>query len=311
MQIGKGVVFVFVSAIVILSVASFASAGLFDWFGKITGRVTSGPVGVNITVADIVAPNVTAVTPATATVTLNEGPNSTSFVINFSAVDSSNLNDSSAVMNVTRNGEATRSNITCIKTSSGSVTAANYSCTIIFYWFDGAGIWNITAAVRDSSGNLGQNITSTVTVNALTGFVFAPANLTWAILLPGDINKTSNNDPILMNNTGNQNITVGNIQLNTTDLKGQVDNTKSLYAGNFTVGLDTGGTPPVECSGTTMASSVYTAVGGANLTRGNFTINNGVTGQESLYFCLKLVGSELSSQTYSTNAMGAWTLKIA
>jgi hypothetical protein len=297
------------SFVVVLAVTGFVSAGLGDWFGKITGRVTSNPVNVNITVADTVAPVISTVNTISA-VTLNEGPSSTSVVINFSASDSSNLNDTSALINLTRSGEAVRANTTCVKIASVGGTIANYSCTIIFYWFDGAGSWNITASVKDISGNLGMNVTP-ITVNALTGFVSAPAALTWAAIIPGSNNQTSSNDPVLMNNTGNQDITAGNVQLNTTNLKGEVDNTKALTAGNFSVGVTTGGSPPAECGATTMASSVYTARGSATLPHGNFTVNDGSTGQEQVYFCLKHAGTELTSQAYSTANMGAWTLKIA
>ncbi len=48
----------------------------------------------------------------------------------------------------------------------------------------------------------------------------------------------------------------------------------------------------------------------ANLSRGNFTINDGNTGQEIYYFCIKLAGSDLTSQSYSTANEGSWTIKI-
>jgi hypothetical protein len=303
------VVFVLVLAS-ILFVSSFASAGMFDWFGKMTGKVTSNPVNVNITVADIVAPVISSISTISS-ITLSEGPVSTSVVINFSASDSSSLNDSSAVINLTKAGETARINNSCVKTSSAGITnAANYSCTVVLYWFDGSGSWNITAGVKDISNNLGMNATTLITVNALTGFVISPSAITWASIIPGSTNQTATNDPITMNNTGNQNITAGNVQFNTTNLKGEVDNTRALYANNFSVGNVTGGGNP-ECGATTMSPSVYTAVDSIVLPRGNFTINDGNTGQQRIYFCLKYAGTELTSQAYSTANQGAWTLKIA
>jgi hypothetical protein len=104
---------------------------------------------------------------------------------------------------------------------------------------------------------------------------------------------------------------VGNVQLNTTNLLGETDSSKALYANNFSVGVNTGGSPPLECGATTMAASAYTAIGSASLPKGNFTINDGSTGQEQLYFCLKKAGSELTAQSYSTLNQGSWTLKIS
>lgn len=310
-MVKKEIILVLVSVFIILSITAFASAGLSEWFGKITGRVTQNPVNLTITVLDTTAPTISKV--YNNTVTLNEGPNSTLVQINFSASDPSGyltINTTSAVVNLTRGGEATRMNATCILIV-GAGNNANYSCNIYMVWFDGAGTWNITALIADFNNNVGQNTTNTFTVNALTGFMQAPSPLTWPVLLPNAYNQTSSNDPLTLNNTGNQDITSGNIQINATHLKGETDANRIIYSTNFSVFYATGGSPPVECDVTTMGNSVYTGLAVSNLTHGNFTINDGTIGQERLYFCLKYAGAELTSQTYSTASMGAWTVKIA
>ena len=50
----------------------------------------------------------------------------------------------------------------------------------------------------------------------------------------------------------------------------------------------------------------------ANLTKGNFSLNDGSTGQEKLYFCLRYAGTELSTQAYSTanNTEWNWIVQI-
>ncbi len=303
-------VFVVVLASVLL-VSSFASAGMFDWFGKITGKVTQQSVNVNVTISNT-APTIASVSAISA-VNLNEGPTSTTVVMSFVASDADgagNLNDSSAMVNFTRAGEVVRA-VSC--TNAGSTaTTVNYTCSVPMYWFDGSGTWNVTVFVKDLSNSAASNVSTTFTINALTGFVSSPASLTWASLTPGSVNQTSTNDPIVLNNTGNQNITAGNVQLNTTDLLGELDANRKIYSNNFSVGVTTGGSPPVECGATTMAPSVYTAIGSATLPRGNFTVNDGSTGQEQVYFCIKKVGSELTAQAYSSDsASRAWTLKIS
>jgi hypothetical protein len=310
----KEMALVIVSAILILSVVSFASAGLGSWLGKITGKVTSNPVNLNISIS-AQAPQIILV-PAVSAVNLNEGPANTLVRINFTVYSQSGgttINDSTSYVNLSSPGEALRLNATCLRTATyGPANKyVNFTCLVPVYWFDVAGAWNITAFIKDTAGASALNGSAFFTINALTGFVEGPSALTWAPITPGNVNQTSTNDPLLMNNTGNQNITSGNIQINSTNLKGESDNSLALYANNFSVGITTGGAPPVECGASAMTKAVFASVTSAVLPRGNFTINDGITGQEQTYFCLKTVGDELTTQAYSTAAEGAWTVKIA
>jgi hypothetical protein len=311
MKITKGATMIILSSILILSLAAIGSAGMFDWFGKITGRVTQQSVNVNVTITNT-APTLVSVSPISA-VNLNEGPVNTVVSLSFVASDADgagNLNDSSARVNFTRSGESVRLNYSCLNVGS-TVSTVNYTCNVPMYWYDAAGSWTVTVSVYDWDFAVASNSTTTFTVNSLTGFVSAPPALTWPSITPGITNQTSNNDPILLNNTGNQNISAGNVQLNATNLRGEIDSNKALFANNFSVGPSTGGTPPVECGATTMSPSAYTGITGASLPRGNFTINDKSTGQEEIYFCIKKAGSELTAQAYSTKNEGAWTIKIS
>ena len=119
-----------------------------------------------------------------------------------------------------------------------------------------------------------------------------------------------------MNNTGNKPVIAPNVQINATNLRGEQNSELGIWAGNFSVSTDTGGscTGPscIECGdapSTTMSAGIFTNLTVANLTRGNYTINNG-TGQEGLYFCIKLAGNELTTQAYSTANESAWTVRI-
>ncbi|MFH1803116.1 MAG: hypothetical protein ABH864_06755 [archaeon] len=74
----------------------------------------------------------------------------------------------------------------------------------------------------------------------------------------------------------------------------------------------------VECAvssttgGVTMVNGTELEIYGAILNRGNHTANNGVTGQEQLYFCIPSVPAGLISQSYSTSVTGsdAWKVQI-
>jgi hypothetical protein len=245
-------------------------------------------------------------------VNLNEGPASTDVIVNFTVYDEdgfSDLNDSSAMINFTRNGEALRQNLSCSREATFNNYYANYTCNVTMWWFDGAGTWNVTAAINDIGNLTGQNTSTSFIVNALTGFVEGPSALAWTTINAGATNQTSINDPIILNNTGNQDISAGSIQINATDLIGESNNSLAIYAGNFSASIFTGGNAECNSTATTMSRFVFAALLDASLFRGNYTLNNG-TGQQSLYFCVKEAGSELTVQSYSTSSEGAWTVKI-
>ncbi len=280
---------------------------------------------VNFTISANNPPEVRTIYNTTASIiavatTLNAGPNPTSIIINFSAYDSNNdFNDATATINVSfGTGTQSRINSTCYKYESAT-NLANYTCNVTMWWFDSAGTWSINASISDLQSNSASNKSSNFSVGATTGFNIGPANLTWLTIGAGASNQTPSNHPLVLNNTGNQEIGIltGNISISATDLKGETDNTKSLFSGNFSVSWKTGGASCsgaacLECAGDQMnkTSGNYANITGANLTRGNFTINNGNTGQEQLYVCLRYAGTELTEQPYSTQSQGVWTIKI-
>lgn len=310
---GNTVAKVLLAIVVALFVMSFASAGFSDWFNKITGRATSQTVSLNISVANN-APLIYRVNFSASTT-----PSENTYIgvsVNFSASDADgagNLDDATARINITR-GSQTRANYTCTEINSGG-NDANYSCFVDVWYFDESGYWNVTVTINDTSASQAQNTTSSgtlvnFTVNTLTAFVMGPSALTFASLALGAVNSTSNNDPLLLNNTGNVVIANGSIQVNSTDLDGETVSSLSLYARNFSMGAISG----VECNAinsTLMNRSIFQYIELANLSRGNNSINNGATGQEQTYLCLRIVGNELSSQAYSTTNEGAWTVKVA
>jgi len=307
---GKRVVYlIFFSVIVGILLITLASAGFIEWVKEITGKATQ-TFGLNITVG---APSIFTVTNL-GNVILNSATSSTTTTFNFSVYSPSgvgNLNHSTARLNITRTGETPRQNLSCNNlVASGDY--ANYSCQITMWWWDGNGTWNIAAQIEDNLTNSAQNTSQTQVFNPTVGLVISPALLTWSNIASGAVNQTSNNDPILINNTGNVVVSSANLEVNATSLRGESESNLGLWAGNFSVSWATGATNP-ECggtTGTTMSQSTFTSITGANLTKGNFTINNGDDGQEELYFCLKLAGSELTTQAYSTANESTWTIQI-
>ena len=311
-------VFIIFAALLLISIVS---ADFSEFLKKIKKTITGEEikqVTVNITVGlpqiiTVYNDSMTSVAGGT-----NQGPFATSVVINFTAYHVAGvgmLNHSTARINFTKANEDLRQNITCASVSSKTTGVyINYSCNVTMWWWDASGTWNIAAYVMDNNSNAATNATATFQVGPTTGFEIGPTTLTWAAIGAGDINKTSNNDPLLFNNTGNQNISINTIQINATNLRGEADNTLALWAGNFSVSIFTGGAFPneLECNGSAiaMSASAYTNITGASLIKGNYSTNTGTTGQEQLYICLKRAGTELITQSYSTANESTWTVLI-
>ena len=140
-----------------------------------------------------------------------------------------------------------------------------------------------------------------------------PSALTFSGITAGAVNQTPSNY-LLLNNTGNTNVTNNHVQINATDLVGENDNSKFLFAGNFSASNSTGG--KIECNvtngavnATSMTNMTYTNVANTSISIGNYTKNDG-TAEDRVYLCLRQAGSELSSQAYSTSKLGSWTVKI-
>ena len=301
-------------AIILISfifIIPFASAGFFDdiW-GKITGKASSTQnLLVNITVTSA-APIIYNISGLGA-ITLTDAPSPTYVTINFS-VNASNgaatLNNATAAINLTKAGQPLVINSTC-SIKDWSTNNVNYTCNLTLWWWYNAGAWQVYANISDFGSNIVVNGTHTITVNTLTGFTLSPSALTFANMAAGATNQTPTNY-FTMNNTGNTNSTT--IQINATDLVGETTKSQFLWASNFSASNFTGS--KIECnvtgSATSMVNYTYTTVNSVVLNVGNYTKNDGATGQDKMYICLRKVGYELSQQQYSTSQNGQWTVKI-
>jgi hypothetical protein len=304
------VIIMFISFILIVPLIS---AGFFqDTWNKITGKASStATVLVNISVTSG-SPTIYNITNQSSAITLTDAPNPTFVIINFSVTDPDgavDLNNASAAINLTKAGQDLRYNSSCaVKDYSGNY--ANYTCNVTMWWWDAAGAWTVYANISDFGSHITVNGANNVTLNSLTGFVMSPSALTFSSMVTGSTNQTPTNY-LLLNNTGNTNVTTGNVQINATDLVGETDHSKFLWASNFSASIYTGG--KIECnitaSATSMVNITYTAVPNTIISAGNYTKNDG-TGQEQVYLCLRKVGTELTQQQYSTSTLGTWTVKI-
>ena len=309
---------------------SFVSAGLFDdLFSKITGKASAEDINITVTVsgdnAVVIVVNNDTIAGGTQNAPTEDSFTDITFFVNVSDADGVNdINDSSVnatfmFTNITNFPESatSRSNSSCILVEDVGDKDANYSCTIRMYYFDGDGLWNITVRADDLGGGGAQvNGTNNFTYTQLKAIQISPSAITFASAAPGATNETSNNDPTIVNNTGNFNMTAGGLEINGTDLVGVTNAAEFIPAGNFTVDIETGSN--VECApATAIVNASSTAIGSSHTGRGNNSLSysNQTSGQEEVYYCLLEVPTDIGSQTYSAaksdNGYGAWIILMS
>ena len=298
------IIFLLVAVIFIAYLVPVISAdGILDW---LTGKATK-PANVTITVSQIQIPWVsTIINPQNVT---ESDTTNVTFYFNASIPGGANtsINQSTATGNFSLAGQTTRTNTSCINVSNGA-DWINFSCTVLVYYWDGVGTWTVGAYIKDNSGNGNSNTSITMNLSTSTCFVVSPGNLTWATVIPGATNQQSNNDPTLMNNTCNKNITSGGVAVNATDLAGDTTPTYAILAADFRSGIVDGTTC---ASGNALVNRSAVAITNAVLPPGNNSINtfNETSGQEQLYYCVPLVNASLTAQTYSTSRLGQWNIQ--
>jgi len=311
----KSYIFIFLALLIVA--VPFSSAGfLEDLKAKITGEATS-TVTVNVTVG---VPEIRNVYNNTASIIaaasgLSSGPVNTSLIVNFSVylgTGVANMDNSTATINFSKASETLRQNNTCHQFEVGT-NVANYTCNVTMSWYDGAGAWAIQAFILDTSGNKGINNSANFSVGETTGFEMGA--LGWSSLSPGTTNQTAS-AALRLNNTGNKNMSANTTQINATNLRGETTTTLAIWANNISVSWDATSLEACDNSGgngiraNNMTNTTYVNITTANLTKGHYPANDGSTGQEDFYFCIKTVGAELTSQSYSTSAYGPWQVQI-
>ena len=303
------VIYLVISLLIIPTISANIFSDFWkDFRARITGEATTGTTSLNITVGNT-APTIPFVLAVSSQNPLESGYRSV--LLNFSVNDtdgSGNVNLSSARARFNRTGESNRENFTCANIGSGG-NGQMFTCNVSMYYFDELSVWTINISVRDNSEASAENSTTNFTYNLLTAMVLSPSALTWPTLNLTATNFSSNNDPILLNNTGNS----GNGTINTTayNLRGETITTQFIFANNFTVGNVTDGCG-AGINTSIMANATSKQLNGTNFTKGNNSLNfvNQTSGQEQAFFCLRGVPQDASAQSYSSSFYGSWVMEI-
>ncbi|MEM4230255.1 MAG: hypothetical protein QXF25_00010 [Candidatus Pacearchaeota archaeon] len=289
----------------IILAGCIVSAGFFDFLGGITGRATSQPTNVSVAVAGTTQCQVVYVSQISATNPIEASSTTITFNVHIYDQDGMNdINKSSVFANFTYdpNPNEYRTTVSnCTWVNNIPPRTANFSCSIDMWYWDGAGQWNINVRGNDYGNKTPcYNTTTNFQYNQLKAMVISPDALTWPTVSSNADNQTSNNDPTIINNTGNYD---GTIDLTAIDLYGETNPSEYIPANNFTVGLTTGAENP-ECLGTILSNGTAATITGSNANRGNLSAGGGA-GQEEFYYCIPKVPL-VSSQVYSTLQGGSW-----
>ncbi|MFH1210226.1 MAG: hypothetical protein V1663_05580, partial [archaeon] len=248
-------------------------------------------------------PNVTFISLNDSRTVLEGGIRS--IIVSFLAVDpDSNIDNNTAKVNVSKDTVSV-TNSSC-SNSMAPNNYINFTCTIqIPYWYD-AGSWSVTAFINDTSNLPAQNTTSW-SLEELTAINTTSTSLTWSTVVPNSYNKTSNNDPIILHNTGNKDTL--NIYVEGIDLYEDSAGATMIPAANFTVFNKTSNdvAPNIECDYrnktvvVTYGAFPIVLVNNTDVIIVQNSLPRGAGNIESVYFCLFHVPPNLISATYSTS----------
>ncbi|MFA7708209.1 MAG: right-handed parallel beta-helix repeat-containing protein, partial [Candidatus Pacearchaeota archaeon] len=224
---------------------------------------------------------------------------SVSVIINFTAYDMNGFNDlkdDSAKVVLSKLGYETSRESSCINTGSFNVSYTNYSCNVKMQYFDKGGDWNVFTYIEDDSGAYGANESVNFKYLYLTA-VDNPAVLDWGRLSPGDVNKPAINNPVLANNTGNEDIPV--IKITGANL---INGTYFIGVSNFSVNTSNG-----YGNGVLLVNGSVVSLDNSFLASRNSYFN----GEKELYFYINQVPYKLPSLDYKTDSNYPWIIGFA
>jgi len=301
-----------------------AAGGATGFWDTITGWATSSTTSLAININN--APQVIYVRATTPTVTITEdsttAANFTLLVRDLDGVGE--IDNSTVFLRVNLTGETDRMNYTCVGNGTVDANTLSYNCQVFMWFFDSYGNWTINASAKDTSSVYGENLSVQFEVYSTTAMQMGPVNLTWPALELGTSNRTSNADPIILNNTGNKDIAIGGVSVRAHNLQGVSTGTEFIDVRNFTISARNGtsgctGDQCFECNGTVMLNQSSQPIFNANISAGNRTLNDlfNVTNgpQETLFFCIRTVpeSGTISRQTYATNSThtAPWIISVS
>ncbi len=188
--------------------------------------------------------------------------------------------------------------------TGNNASVQNYSCSITMRYWDRASDWSVNVTISDSASQA-TTYNETFTYNSLTAINMTPSSMGWAQVTLLSADQLSISNPIIISNTGNYNVSIGNINISAVDLGGETSTNQFITANNFTIN-----TLNACNSGNWLQnkSAGDTAVIGAGLPTG---LDVGEKASDKLlYLCLEELPQTISQQSYSTVNVEMWTIGV-
>ncbi len=192
------------------------------------------------------------------------------------------INDSSAFMNIT-NGGVTRTSTSCTAAGLAGIMES-FLCNITINYYETPGEWVIEAYIRDNGGSPDTNDTSNFTMGNTDDVDVLEGSLSFSGSA-GEENVSATENPLTINNTGNQ--AYSSLNLTGVELTGGGD---VIGAGNFSVNVSD------SSDGQTLVNNTDISITGSSLAK-----RTGASSTEDLYFYLD-IPSGINATTYNSGS---------
>ena len=218
--------------------------------------------------------------------------------IQFNASDDNGHADidySTAQIILNRSGETQRTSSSCDNFNNDSLVK-QFNCSVNLQYYDDEGAWTINASVSDFSSASDEDTGTTLSYGALQAVRGTPLGITFGTVNLGQ-SRNATNDPLILNNTGNQNFT--EINLTAYDLTGQDIPSQYIAASQFyaNISLDNYGDQLSNNTPVTLTNGTLSRdIGGTDVNR-------------NLYIFVTVPGSGLSNQNYTSSDL--WQIEVS
>ena len=284
--------------IIVTSVAAtIAIMTILLSFSMIT--VVGAPTTVNFTVNLSIGGNaVPVVTWVESGLTPNPVESTTTTVwILFNASDNNghaDLDYSTAQVRLTRAGETERASGSCVNYNNDSLTKL-FNCSVNMEYYDEDGAWTINASVQDFSAAYDDDTGTTLAYGTLQAVRGSPLGISFGTVNLGQ-NLSAPDNPLVLNNTGNQNFT--EINLTAYDLVGQDNPAQYIAASDLyaNISLDEIGDQLINNTMVVLTNgTLIRDIGGTDYNR-------------NLYIWVDVPSSGLSNQNYTSSS--SWQIEV-
>jgi len=263
----------------------------------VVGLPTTVDFTVNLSIGGNAVP---AVTWVQSGLTPNPTESAATIVyVAFNASDNNghaDLDYTTAQVILTRFGEPDRTSSSCDNYINDSLVKA-FNCSVNMQYYDEDGAWTINASVFDFSSATDDDTATTLAYGTLQAIRGAPLGVTFGSVTLGSAFQATN-DPLVLNNTGNQNFT--QINLTAYDLTGIVTTDQYIAASQLYANIS------LNDIGDQLANNTMVA-----LTNGTLYRDIGGMGSEinrNLYFWVDVPAAGLSNQNYTSSS--SWQIEV-